>query len=209
MQFGLVMLCGLLACSNHEVPQAGHYWLDQEVSQKLQSPTEVVGVTRPALRFDNGISVTNCEGYLQQDSAVSESNANFSAHSNYLICDALEQAKTWPISRNMKPFDQSLSLCSRVDLASFRHSLRPRIEATPVTLSDLFGAGASERANSCVFDGEGRNFVLTPILLVSKASEPSRLWIWVTDEILETSYRTYTPVWFVFDQKTDRWVAEK
>jgi hypothetical protein len=161
------------------------------------------------LEFDNGVSVHNCEQYLEQGVGLLETSPNFTARSHYLICDALKLSKKWPVDNNNAPFDSALSLCSALDLGSFRHSLRPRLQEDTATLAQLFGSEAIADGNTCTFEGEGRNFVLNAVLLVNEPAQPKKLWVWVTDEILDATYRTYTPIWFHFDAAQSMWVAKE
>ncbi len=61
--------------------------------------------------------------------------------------------------------------------------------------------------NTCSFQAEGRNFVLNAVLLVEEKQKPKEIWIWVIDEILDASYRSYVPVLFVFDESKSMWIA--
>lgn len=59
------------------------------------------------------------------------------------------------------------------------------------------------------FSGEGRNFVLNAVLLVDQPEKPKEMWVWVIDEILDATYRSYEPVWFVFNESQNMWVAKQ
>ncbi|WP_138519423.1 hypothetical protein [Limnobacter alexandrii] len=204
----LSFLLALVGCSNG-IPTANDYlWLDPEVREKVQNSSEELLISRPPVEFSDGISASNCEEYFQRQGEVSETAENYSARSHYLICDALKLAATWPPKLEDKPIEEDLSLCSTLSLSSFVHSLRPRIEADGATLTQLFGEEAIEGVNTCSFQGEGRNFVLNAVLLVQEKERPKRMWVWVIDEILDATYRAYTPVWFMFDESRSMWIAD-
>jgi hypothetical protein len=210
LRFLLVFICLVVsACYPSKSPQSTYFWLDQAIVEKVRNgPSELIS-TRPQLEFDNGVSVHNCEQYLEQGVGLLETSPNFTARSHYLICDALKLSKKWPVDNNNAPFDSALSLCSALDLGSFRHSLRPRLQEDTATLAQLFGSEAIADGNTCTFEGEGRNFVLNAVLLVNEPAQPKKLWVWVTDEILDATYRTYTPIWFHFDAAQSMWVAKE
>lgn len=203
----LSFVAALIGCSSAESPQNDYFWLDPNVQEKVQNSSEELLISRPLLELTNGSTVSNCEQYFRHEGGVAESAANYAARSHYLICDALKLAETWPPKPDGKPLDEDLSLCSSLNLTSFRHSLRPRIEADGATLTQSFGEEAIQGLNTCSFQGEGRNFVLNAVLLVQEKERPKRMWVWVIDEILDASYRSYVPVWFVFDESKSMWIA--
>lgn len=210
MRFLLVVICLVVsACYPSKSPQSTYFWLDQAIVEEVRNgPSELIRA-RPQLEFDTGSSARNCEQYLKHGAGVLETSPNFTARSHYLICDALKLSERWPLNTETTQFDSALSLCSTLDLSSFRHSLRPRLQVDAATLAQLFGSEAISDGNTCTFEGEGRNFVLNAVLLVNEPAQPEKLWVWVTDEILAATYRAYTPVWFVFDEKQNLWVASK
>ncbi len=196
----------LAGCLNS---QSNYLWLDNRVVEKLQNTSSELTLSRPKLEFSNGGTVFNCEQYFHKEGDIAENSANYSARSHYLICDALRVAKAWPPKSSARKFDGDLSLCSKVNLTSFKHSLRPRVDTENATLTQLFGVEAVDGVNTCTFQGEGRNFVLNAVLRVKEEEEPQKLWVWVTDEILDATYRSYAPVWFTFDETKGMWVASK
>ncbi len=203
----LCLLFTLIGCSNAKSIEHRYFWLDPDVREKVQNPSEELLTSRPQLEFANGSSASNCEEYFQQQGKVNETAANHSARSHYLICDALKLADTWPPKLEDKPIEEDLSLCSTFSLSSLEHSLRPRVEADGATLTQLFGEEAIQGLNTCSFQGEGRNFVLNAVLLVQEKEGPKRMWVWVIDEILDATYRSYEAVWFVFDESKSMWIA--
>lgn len=203
----LPFLVALVGCSSAESPKNDYFWLDPEVREKVQNSSEELLISRPKVEFINGNTVSNCEQYFQQEGGFSETAANYAARSHYLICDALKLAETWPPKPANKPLEEELSLCSSLNLASFKHSFRPRIETENATLTQLFGGEAVDGVNTCIFQGEGRNFVLNAVLLVKEPEKPKKIWVWVIDEILDATYRSYEPVWFVFDESNSMWIA--
>jgi hypothetical protein len=74
-------------------------------------------------------------------------------------------------------------------------------------LNQLFGEEAVNDVNTCTFQGKGRNFVLKAVFLLNEPEKPKRIWVWVIDEILDATYRSYQPVWFVFDEPKSMWIA--
>jgi len=196
-------------CNPSISPQSTYFWLDQAIAEKVRHGASESGRTRPQLEFDNGVSVHNCGQYLEQSAGLLETSPNFTARSHYLICDAQKLSKKWPVDSNTAPFDFALSLCSTLNLSSFRHSLRPRVQEGAATLAQLFGSEAIADGNTCTFEGEGRNFVLNAVLLVNEPAQPEKLWVWVTDEILDATYRSYRPIWFHFDATQSMWVAKE
>lgn len=203
----LFFLVALVGCSSGKSSENDYFWLDPDVQEKLQNSSEELLISRPLLELTNGSTVSNCEQYFRHEGGVAESAANYAARSHYLICDALKLAEAWPPKPGGKPLDEELSLCSSLNLASFKHSLRPRIEAENATLTQLFGGEAVDKVNTCTFQGEGRNFVLNAVLLVKEPEKPKRMWVWVIDEILDATYRSYEAVWFVFDESKSMWIA--
>lgn len=203
----LAFLVVLVGCSSGKSHDDNYLWLNPDVQQKVQNSSEEIKISRPELKFSNSSTASNCEQYFRHEGGVTETAANYAARSHYLVCDALKLAETWPPKSGGKPLDQDLSLCSSLDLASFKHSLRPRIETENATLTQLFGAEAVDGVNTCTFLGEGRNFVLNAILLVKEPEKPKKMWVWVIDEILEATYRSYEPVWFVFEESKSMWIA--
>lgn len=179
------------------------------MQEKVHNSSEELLISRPQVEFINGSTASNCEQYFQQKGGVTESALNYSARSHYLICDAIKLANAWPPKRGDKQLTEKLSLCSGLNLVSFKHSLRPRIEAQSATLTQLFGGEAIDGVNTCTFQGEGRNFVLNAVLLVDQPEKPKEMWVWVIDEILDATYRSYEPVWFVFNESQNMWVAKQ
>lgn len=206
----LVLSClvALVGCSNAKSNDNGYFWLDSNVREKVHNSSDELRISRPKVEFSSGSTASNCEEYFRQKGDVAETAANYAARSHYLICDALKLAETWPPKPGGKQLTEKLSLCSSLNLASFKHSLRPRIEAQSATLNQLFGGEAIEGVNTCTFKGEGRNFVLNAVLLVEEPERPKKMWVWVIDEILDATYRSYEPVWFVFDESQSMWIAK-
>ena len=210
MRFLLVFIWLVVSgCNQSKSPQNTYFWLDQAIVEEVRNGSSELGRPRPQLEFDNGVSVHNCEQYLEQSAGLLETSPNFTARSHYLICDALKLSKKWPVDNNTALFDSALSLCSALDLSSFRHSLHPRLQEDAATLAQLFGSEAIADGNTCTFEGEGRNFTLNAVLLVNEPAQPEKLWVWVTDEILDATYRSYTPIWFHFDATQSMWVAKE
>lgn len=179
------------------------------MQEKVHNSSEELLISRPQVEFINGSTASNCEQYFQQKGDVAGSAANYSARSHYLICDAIKLADTWPSKPSGKQLTEKLSLCSSLNLVSLRHSLRPRIEAQSATLTQLFGREAIDGVNTCTFQGEGRNFVLNAVLLIDEPEKPKEMWVWVIDEILDATYRSYEPVWFVFNESQNMWIAKQ
>ncbi|WP_394673501.1 hypothetical protein [Limnobacter sp.] len=207
--FVLFLLVVLIGCSSGESPENDYAWLDPDVLKRVKNSSQELLLSRPQVEFANGVTASNCIEYFRQKGEVTETAANYAGRSHYLICDALKLADTWPPKLEDKPIEEDLSLCSTLSLSSFEHSLRPRIEADGATLTQLFGEEAIEGLNACSFQGEGRNFVLNAVLLVQEKERPKRMWVWVIDEILDATYRSYVPVWFVFDESQNRWIADQ
>ena len=147
----LSFLFALAGCSKDISTANDYLWLDPEVREKVQNSSEELLMSRPPVEFMSGISASNCGEYFQQEGEVNETAANYSARSHYLICDALKLAGTWPPKLEDKPIEEDLFLCSTLSLSSFKHSLRPRIEADGATLTQLFGEEAIEGLNTCTF----------------------------------------------------------
>lgn len=203
----LALLVAIVGCSSGKYPDHDYLWLDPDVQLKVQNSFEEIKISRPQIEFSNSSTASNCEQYFRHEGGVAETAANYAARSHYLVCDALMLAETWPPKSGGKPLDRDLSLCSSLNLTSFKHSLRPRIETENATLTQLFGAEAVDGVNTCTFQGEDRNFVLNAVLLVNEPKKPKKMWVWVIDEILDATYRSYEPVWFVFDESQSMWIA--
>ena len=202
----LVLLAG---CSNADFSDNEHIWLDPDVLEKLQNSSPELLLSRPQLEFVNGSTVSSCEQYFRQNGNVVESAVNHAARSYYLVCDALKLSENWPPQALGWRGEEHLSLCSTLDLSGFSHSLRARIAGDKATLSGLFGSEAMDGLNTCSVQAEGRNFVLNAVLLVEEKQKPKEIWVWVIDEILDSTYRSYEPVWFVFDEARVMWVAKQ
>jgi hypothetical protein len=205
----LSCLVALVGCSNAKSNDNGYLWLDSDVSEKVHNSSDELRISRPKVEFSNGSTASNCNEYLRQKGDVTETAANYAARSHYLICDAIKLGETWPPKPGGKQLTEKLSLCSSLNLASFKHSLRQRIDAQSATLTHLFGWEAIEGVNTCTFQGEGLNFVLNAVLLVDEPEKPKKMWVWVIDEILDATYRSYEPVWFVFDESQSMWIAKQ
>lgn len=95
---------------------------------------------RTPLRFESGRTVRDCRGYLAvpaEDEVVSTLVSG-----EYALCDALELlrgARPVPSARRPPSFYTS-ALIERLDLTSFRSSLRPRLEPEPGSVLGAFPA---------------------------------------------------------------------
>lgn len=208
----MVAILFLYACSacspSHERPGAEYQWLDTNLVSRLKNADSEFALERPALEFNAGETVSTCRQYLGQKGELTESSQNFSARSHYLVCDALGLLDTYPLPAVGTESQIGVEICSKLNLATFSHSFRQSFDGNEVFVSQLPDGRVSAKGNVCQFQNEDRNFVLTAVLQTQSENEPKLLWVWVTDEILDGTYRSYEPVWFVFDEKRNMWLAK-
>ena len=203
----VVLLCGCLGSSRTVAD--GHQWLDSAVINQIVDRGKQLSSLKPELGFVNGQKVNTCEQYFLQDGPLLESSVNFLARSHYLVCDALKLSERWAVKHQESAQQPNIELCSTLSLSSFRHSLRARIDTNNITPKELLGDAAICTANSCEFQDVDRYFAVTGVLAVNEKNEPAKLWVWVTDEVLSASYRSYTAVWFTWDHDSQRWLARQ
>lgn len=212
-QFVMLLGCSALAlgCAESPKPSAAHVWLDPTLSELLQNPQAQLQLPKPALLLQGGVEVSSCEGYLARASDPVESAANFAALSHYLVCDAIDLAQRWPaeVAGAELAAPENLALCSTVDLASFHHSLRPQIDASRISMVELFQGAAQSDLYACRVSDPKQYFEMQAKLLIAPPGEPQRLWVWVSDEILDGKYRAYHAQWFGFDSQQGMWVAQE
>lgn len=204
----LLLLSLQVACCNASSIE----WFDAPLLARIKSDAPY---KLPTLSYQNGTSVDTCAGYLEnsEHSDLVESPVNFSNRARYLICDARSVYLTGQGSVKLadaKAVHQIANdLCKKLDLSSFPNSFRQTIDSSPEVMSKLFRNKQQMDKNSCVYRDHGRNFVLSAIALESKPQAQSRLLIWLTDEILDGTYRAYQPIWFTKSKLTGMWVKAK
>lgn len=207
--FALLLFSLQLACSNASTVE----WFDASSFAQLKVKGAVDSGRLPTLDFQNGMSVDSCSAYLKNSakSNLLENAVNFSNRAQYLICDA---AAVYSANKEkIKLADAGAvrqiaeSLCSQLDLSSFPNSLRQTISSSPAVMGKLFNNKARVDKNACAYSEAGRNFVLTAIALERKAGAQPRLMVWLTDEILDGTYRVYQPLWFTKDKVTGVWTS--
>ncbi|MCQ8895145.1 hypothetical protein NQT62_01675 [Limnobacter humi] len=201
--FWLLLLC--TACSTHNTAD-DYAWLSSERLERIQEHG-VDTKQRTPLQFTNGQTVSNCRDYLKQNSDVLETSFNFMVRSEYMDCEALRLNKVYPVKTLMTLPGIAESICSALDLHSFRHSLRPRLLDNQVTLNDLTDGKLSKDINSCTYDDSDTYFNLSAVLFVKTPTGQEKLWVEMVDEIRTGTYRTYTGMWFHRTSPTSLWRA--
>lgn len=93
-------------------------------------------------------------------------------------------------------------LCEKIDLSSFRHSLRPRMnESTNEPLSKISNGKAIPSDSQCSWQNEDLNFVLNAQLgITNEQGSLKKVFVLLVDEQLQGSYRDYQMLSFNFDQ---------
>lgn len=210
MKFLLTSILLLIAgCKDTPHATTSYAWLDRDVVGMLQNAPVEADKIRSELRFDDGSSVDTCKAYWSTQAHLLESTVNFTARSEYLVCDALKLHQRWPAAPQAVDYGKDFSLCNTLDLTSFSNSLQPRLGGEAKVLREVFQSGVIDSGNRCAFQGEGYNFVLSAILEIEEVSQPRKLWVWVVDEVTDATYRAYFPVWFDFDPVSATWIAVK
>ncbi|HEX4879986.1 MAG TPA: hypothetical protein VFV39_09100 [Limnobacter sp.] len=203
------MLLAIAGCQDTEHPVISYVWLDREVVSLLQNAPVEADKIRPRLHFEDGAYADSCKSYWSNKAGVSETAANFTVRSEYLVCDAIKLHQRWPAAPQGVDHGKDFSLCNRLDLTSFSNSLQPRLGGEAKVLREVFQSGVIDSGTECVYEGEGRKFALSAILEIEERGRPKKLWVWVVDEITDTTYRAYFPVWFEFDPVSATWIAAK
>lgn len=97
-------------------------------------------------------------------------------------------------------------ICNQVDLNSFSHSLRPRMEEAARSLNDVSNGRAVESAHACQWQTDELNFVLNAQFAVSDSKGGiESLYVMVIDEQLQGTYRDYQLL--EFKLQGESWVA--
>ena len=151
---------------------------------------------RNQLGFEDGSSVSHCDGYIKasQTSRIGEGVNNMIIRDEYLMCDVLALVGK---SRKLQVKDKSEyteALANKLDLKSFRSSLRPRMDDKTRTLAKLVTL-----PDKLVIDGEkvsivsdNWHFALVHVASgdINNNGKPDWI-IWVVDEAKVGNYRGY------------------
>ena len=141
----------------------------------------------------NAGQASNCSSYARlKPSGIRDEGHNQLVKSEYQICDVLAQldksAKLEPLSAT----NYGAALASRLDLRTFRSSLRPRMDEDDDTLSSLFGGEVRIEREAAVVENQDRFFSLTVVVVGDFDQSGVTDWlVWVSDEIPAGTFRAY------------------
>lgn len=193
----VTVVVGVQACTTRASVQS-------ESSPVFERHVQQMSSKRDALKFDPMAVVHDCKEYLQlrPNHSIAEDFRNKIISKQYLTCDFLGVYTSSSILPNESGFDKNLgqSLCERLDLSSFEHSIRPALEGKAVTLIEIFKFDAKAEASECRVDTLDRSFSVKAVLQDS-SPEGVRYLAQVIDEIKDGSYRDYQSIWLYPPEK--------
>lgn len=192
---GMVLL--VLGCSvRTETPRAesGSWVLADDLQAVLTQPEEVMHEPRTPLVLDDGSKVMDCSQYLalrRSSGLLSEQISTKLAASEYLVCDVLAAAPNAHVPRNRPPLDRAQQLAARLDLRSFRSSLRPMLGDHDSTLQHVSGQ-LQASGNVVTLRMPGGVVTLQVIVEADLNEDGDADWlVWLLDEATDSNYRDY------------------
>ena len=112
--------------------------------------------------------------------------------SEYQICDVLAQLDKSVKLEALPATNYGAELASRLDLRTFRSSLRPRMDEDDDTLSSVFGGEVRVEPDAAVVENDDRHFSLTVVVVGDLDQSGGTDWlVWVSDEILTGTLRSF------------------
>ena len=135
----------------------------------------------------------DCSTYSKlKASGLVDEGHNMLVKSEYQICDVLAQLDKSVKLEALPAANYGAELASRLDLRTFRSSLRPRMDEDDDTLSSLFGSEVSVEPDAAVVESEDRHFSLTVVVVGDLDQSGGTDWlVWVSDEILTGTLRSF------------------
>ena len=194
-----VMMIFGAACASVQ-PQKPAEIYDVSLQKAFTGYDAAVAENRAEIKFEAGKTAHNCTEYweAEKNSRPVEETANMAMLSGYRVCDALQVLKN--AGGNASPATVSAetmnAVFDRLDLTSFRSSLAQIADDEKHTFAMLKETlGAKIDGNKIICDADGRNFVLTIAAASDADGDGGRdLIAWVTDELDEGTYRSYSTV---------------
>lgn len=150
---------------------------------------------RLPVEFNDGAQVGNCNEYilLKAEAALVETESNFLASQNYVMCDTLSVIKKSEDFQKVSllPIEIGEALAKKIDLRSFRSSLFRRVNENAYTL-DAISKGSLEISDyGVVLESDNWFFELKVVARIDANSDGVEDWlIWVSDRAKMGSYNT-------------------
>jgi hypothetical protein len=168
--------------------------LDQELQKKYESFEKTLAEERNALAFLDGEEVRNCVDYLRakKTSRLAEGVNNMNISQEYLICDLLDVVRRSKPIAGYRPTSYGEELYRRLDLRTFRSTLRQRLN-DEITLSQIKSGRVTVGKDSVdlEFDDWRINFKVVASLDIN--GEQKTDWIvWLADESKLGNYKAYS-----------------
>ena len=131
-----------------------------DLASAFRSYERTMSEPRPPVRFESGRMVRDCREYLAvpAEDELDGTVYNRSMAGEYVVCDELKLLHdARPVSPARRPPSfYTSALIERLDLTSFRSSLRPRLDAEPGTvLSAVSGLEPKAEGYSVTSDTDG------------------------------------------------------
>lgn len=149
----------------------------------------VLAIAKPEIRMESGKTASNCTVYnqLRESEAILESTNNMLASAEYLECSL-------PLKlHEQKDYSELLAnALNIVRIRQFPLSLAQQVERQDVLNSKFVFTGT----NSLEYVEGHHNIVIT----VKGSLSQNEYLLWVTDEILNATYRAYYPALLVVNK---------
>ncbi len=151
---------------------------------------------RLPVEFNDGVQVENCNEYilLKSETVLVETESNFLASQNYVMCETLSIIKKSEDFQKISllPIKIGEALAKQIDLRSFRSSLFKRANENAYTL-DAISKGALEISDyGVVLESDNWFFELQVVARIDANSDGVEDWlIWVSDRAKMGSYNTF------------------
>ena len=165
--------------------------LDQQLGEVLKDRAPVLAKKRRPLRFVSGTVVERCAEYsaARCSSTLQESESNEAAIDDYVVCDQLALLQTARAARRAGPKNRGEVLSRRLDLRSFRSSLKQRLDERTFVLQKLWRPAPRVDARQAVGQSADWKFVLAVDAVLDVDGDGREDWlVSVTDRSLEASY---------------------
>jgi hypothetical protein len=165
--------------------------LDQQLAEVLADRAAVLAKKRRPLRFDSGTEVDSCTTYAAArcSSTLQESESNEAAVDDYVVCDQLALLQTTRAARQAGPKNRGDVLSRRLDLRTFRSSLKQRLDERTFVLQTLWRPAPRVDARQAVGQSADWKFVLAVDAVIDVDGDGREDWlVSVTDRSLEASY---------------------
>jgi hypothetical protein len=197
--FGTVLsILFLASCVTASREAASVEVFNPELSTAFQSYTEVMSQSRTSLVFESGRAVRNCTDFLEERSRseISDVEMNRLIAAEYLVCDALHLLnRARPVSGAQRPpAFYTQAILERLDLRSFRSSLRPQIEdETQPVVRALATLAPTQRRFLVISETEDWYYSFEVVARGDFTGDGTEDWLVLfNDEAKEGTYRGYS-----------------